>query len=286
MAKSLAQVLDEFKEYVSLTESGTRIKCLITAHEMPARADAVLAYLNGKRFKKAKEWYTQDFSKYLPYIIPYKKNPAKLFCKLTRLQLNKIPREIEKHTQGKRYQRLKENFERRQSRQSVHSDEDDDQEEDEGDEVGEEDIDVEDEDDLETAVEEEKIAAAAAGIWMPEDELKKIVGGVKTKGTKRKPVGQDVGSNAAQDSENEGEAVRGSDQQFEDDADEEIDSDGSDADLKYYIREKPVAVKKHSKGKDGDKGNSTAPDSTDTKAKHGKGGKTESSNSTSKRSKK
>lgn len=75
---------------------------------MPADHGTVQNYLKtSHRLKKMKEWYTHDYSKYLPYIVDHKRDTKKLFCRLTKTKLNKIPQEVEKHWNGKRFQRLK-----------------------------------------------------------------------------------------------------------------------------------------------------------------------------------
>lgn len=68
---------------------------------------AVQSHVNGKKYKKALEWYRHDFSVYEPLIIQHKSKPHKLFCTLTQGELNKIPDQVKKHAEGKRFQRLK-----------------------------------------------------------------------------------------------------------------------------------------------------------------------------------
>ena len=58
---------------------------------MPPNAAIVQQYLDSKKFIKARDWYSQDFSKYEPYIIQHDKQPKFLFCKLTRQMIPKIP---------------------------------------------------------------------------------------------------------------------------------------------------------------------------------------------------
>jgi hypothetical protein len=101
--KSLATLLSENKLLV-LTDNN-KIKCSLSGHEMPARADIVQQYLNSKKYAKAREWYSKDFSKYEPWIVENKVDPKKLYCTLTNLSLNKIPEEVEKHVTGKRFLR-------------------------------------------------------------------------------------------------------------------------------------------------------------------------------------
>jgi hypothetical protein len=100
---SLAEVLSK-NQCLTLTASN-KILCSITGHEMPPRLDAVLSHLNGKKFKKAKEWYTYDYSEFLPHIVLDRKNKLKLHCKLTGQTLNKIPDEVKKHMLGKKFLR-------------------------------------------------------------------------------------------------------------------------------------------------------------------------------------
>ena len=78
---------------------------------MPAEYSIVEAYLkNSLKLKKMKEWYTHDYSKYLPYIVEHKRDTKKLFCRLTKKKLNRIPDEVEKHSKGKKFQRLKKEY--------------------------------------------------------------------------------------------------------------------------------------------------------------------------------
>lgn len=102
---SISEILEKYKEYLTLTPNN-RILCNVTKHEMPiTNIQMVLDHLNSTKFKKAKEWYSYDFTKHLPYIIPHKSNDKKLFCTLTRHEINKIPETIEKHCNGKKFLR-------------------------------------------------------------------------------------------------------------------------------------------------------------------------------------
>eukprot|EP01032_Pedospumella_encystans_P002129 gene2129-2495_t len=101
---TLGQLLSEHK-YLKL-QPNNKILCDVTGHEMSARADVVQGYISGKSFKKQLEWYTHDYTEFLPYIVEDRRNKKQLFCKLTRQPLNKIPAEVRKHMQGKRFKRL------------------------------------------------------------------------------------------------------------------------------------------------------------------------------------
>ena len=106
---SLSEILAKFADTLTLTEKN-KVKCAITEHEMSPNATVVMAYLNGKKFKKAKEWYSYDYSEFLPHIVPDKRDSRKLYCRLTKHGLNKIPEEVKKHVNGKRFLRLKEDL--------------------------------------------------------------------------------------------------------------------------------------------------------------------------------
>ena len=103
---SLADLLATHAAHLELLPTN-KIRCKVTQHELPPRADAVTQHLQGQKFKKALEWYTRDYSEYLPYIVPHRKDPRKLFCVLTKQPLNKIPAEVKKHVSGKRFLKLK-----------------------------------------------------------------------------------------------------------------------------------------------------------------------------------
>ena len=72
---------------------------------MPPKVDVVLGHINGKKFKKSKEWYNYDYSEFEPYIVPDRENSTKLHCKLTGQTLNKIPDEVKRHISGKKFLR-------------------------------------------------------------------------------------------------------------------------------------------------------------------------------------
>lgn len=74
-------------------------------HEMPPDAKCIVTHINGKKFKKALEWYSYDYSQFEPHIIGHKRDEKKLFCVLTKQTLNKIPEEVQKHVSGKRFLR-------------------------------------------------------------------------------------------------------------------------------------------------------------------------------------
>ncbi|GMF38270.1 unnamed protein product [Phytophthora fragariaefolia] len=109
---AVQQLLSEHK-FLEPVESGegdarrVRVKCGLTQHEMLPRADVIEAHLRSKKFIKARDWYCHDYSQYEPYIVPHRRLPKSLYCNVTGTILNRIPSEVEKHVQGKRYKRMK-----------------------------------------------------------------------------------------------------------------------------------------------------------------------------------
>lgn len=117
MAEAPVTVVSLMKEhdFLSLNEFN-KIHCDVTGHDMPAKVEAIQAHLASPKFKKAKEWYKADFSKYEPHITAHKKDPKLLFCHRTQRSLNRIPSEVEAHVNGRRFKfHVKEWEERKQS---------------------------------------------------------------------------------------------------------------------------------------------------------------------------
>ncbi|KAI9980232.1 hypothetical protein PInf_026582 [Phytophthora infestans] len=108
-----AQNLLNQHEFLEVVESGegdnsrVRVKCQLTQHEMLPRVDIIEQHLKSKKFVKARDWYCHDYSQYEPYIVLHRRLPKSLYCNVTGTILNRIPSEVEKHIQGKRYKRMK-----------------------------------------------------------------------------------------------------------------------------------------------------------------------------------
>ena len=69
------------------------------------RCDVVTAHIQGKKFKKAFQWYTHNFSEFLPDIVEHSNNIKQLYCTITGQSLNKIPDEVRRHINGKKFKR-------------------------------------------------------------------------------------------------------------------------------------------------------------------------------------
>jgi hypothetical protein len=104
-----AEVVALMKKYpsLSLNERG-KVHCSLTKHDMPARVDAIQQHVKGTTFVKALHWYAADFTKYEPWIVPSIHSDKRLFCTLTRQEINKIPEEVEGHISTAKFRRLQE----------------------------------------------------------------------------------------------------------------------------------------------------------------------------------
>ena len=96
------------QSHVDLCYLGTgKVKCIVTAHEMAPEEDVVRQHLDSKRYALEKG-YQMNYDHLLPWIQPSREDRRKLICTLTGHELNKIPSQLELHTNSKRYKRLKE----------------------------------------------------------------------------------------------------------------------------------------------------------------------------------
>jgi hypothetical protein len=92
------------------TDYGEKVECELTKHQIKPKVELIEQHLRSKKLERAqKGWFKDDWvEEFLPWIVPHKRDAKRLYCTLTQLAVNKIPEEVEKHVNGKRFLRLKE----------------------------------------------------------------------------------------------------------------------------------------------------------------------------------
>ncbi|KAI0241586.1 Surfeit locus protein 2 [Lamellibrachia satsuma] len=92
---------------LTLIQNGEKVKCTLSGHEMPAKKDALQSYISGKKYQRLHKMKECDLEKYKRHLVPSSKKWRKnqLFCLLTLRHLNNSPVHIQRHTDGKRFQK-------------------------------------------------------------------------------------------------------------------------------------------------------------------------------------
>jgi len=104
LESKVKQFLKSHSDFVYNPETN-RVSCKITGHDMLPSIEHLEKHLRGNKYKLTLA-YNADFTKYEQYfIIPHTKHPKKLYCTLTGMALNKIPEELDKHVEGRRFKK-------------------------------------------------------------------------------------------------------------------------------------------------------------------------------------
>ncbi|XP_012669704.1 surfeit locus protein 2 [Clupea harengus] len=82
-----------------------KIKCTLNGHEFPCNLIELKNFTSGKKFKKLSAVAEFDYSQYEPHVVSSRKEPNHLFCKLTLRHINRLPHQVLRHVNGKRFQK-------------------------------------------------------------------------------------------------------------------------------------------------------------------------------------
>lgn len=94
-----------------LDERG-KVLCKLSNHEIPCKILLLREYVETKKFKRLykklkspEKIYANIEGKYKDFFVPSKKNPSRLFCTLTKKEVNKLPHELEKYVSGYKFRK-------------------------------------------------------------------------------------------------------------------------------------------------------------------------------------
>ncbi|KYQ88768.1 hypothetical protein DLAC_10803 [Tieghemostelium lacteum] len=144
------EILDFLKAHsdFELTNKDTphpRIKCNLTNHEMPVKIEKLKEHLESKKYITAQA-KTFDFSKYEQHhVVLSKAKEGKLYCRVTKTELNMIPSEVENHINGRKYKNA---LEEKKRQRKVLSEENANEKSDKNDNNGDKEEEEEDDDDI------------------------------------------------------------------------------------------------------------------------------------------
>lgn len=108
MGSELDQLLGKYAS-LKCNEEKTKIICEWSGHEMPLSAEHVNSYVSGNKYKKllTKNINQADLAKYKEFLVASTKSWGKnqFFCLLTLKHVNKQPDHVQKHVEGRRFQK-------------------------------------------------------------------------------------------------------------------------------------------------------------------------------------
>ena len=103
----VARLVEQHSDVFTVVQASNRVRCKFTGHEVPTdRADQLEEHLKSDKLRKAREWYAFDYKIFEPDIIPDRNDARRLYCRITKKPLNRIPDEVKRHVAGKTFRRL------------------------------------------------------------------------------------------------------------------------------------------------------------------------------------
>ena len=109
------EVLKITKNYpgvFTILDGNKKLICNLTKHEIANTREALTSYIEGKKFKriygklKAPEKYLEKVDvKYKEFFVPSRRSKSRVFCKLTKKEMNDVPYELEQHIAGYRFKK-------------------------------------------------------------------------------------------------------------------------------------------------------------------------------------
>ncbi|XP_014776301.1 surfeit locus protein 2 [Octopus bimaculoides] len=106
LSAEIQKILSENSHLKYLSDTG-KIKCSLSGHEMSCDAKVVNSYLHGKKHKRLKALNDYDYDKYRQHLVDSTKRFPKnqLLCLLTYKYINNLQSSIQKHINGRKFQK-------------------------------------------------------------------------------------------------------------------------------------------------------------------------------------
>ena len=112
MDSEVLKITENYPGVFGISDGNKKLICKLTKHEMPNTKEALTSYIEGKKFKriygklKAPEKYLEKVDiKYKDFFVPSRRSKSKVFCKLTKKEMNNVPYELEQHIAGYRFKK-------------------------------------------------------------------------------------------------------------------------------------------------------------------------------------
>ncbi|GMR33901.1 hypothetical protein PMAYCL1PPCAC_04096 [Pristionchus mayeri] len=166
--KALDELLAKFPVFEKV-EKFNKLRCTLTAHELPARAADVQKYCETKKFVTAFEVYT--IRKEHPDVFEDLDEKSVVGCKITKTVLAADPADMRRHLEGKKFKKKLEWRKKREAQGlEVSSDEEEEDEEEEPMDEGEKDKEEADtDDDFEEEDDDDEVEAEYPGLGKKEE---------------------------------------------------------------------------------------------------------------------
>ncbi|CAB1332750.1 unnamed protein product [Coregonus sp. 'balchen'] len=97
--------------FLEFTDDSRKIKCTLNGHDLPCNLKELQNFTKGKKYQKLSSTAEFSYSQYEPHVVPSSKQPNHLFCKLTLRHINRLPHQVLRHVNGKRFQKAKKKYE-------------------------------------------------------------------------------------------------------------------------------------------------------------------------------
>lgn len=110
IADSIKDILNKYPGVFEVIHDGKKLKCHLTNHELNMSQKSLEDYVGGKKFqrlynklKSPKNYIVKVESKYKDFFVPSKNSKSRLYCTLTKKEVNNLPHALEKYTSGYKF---------------------------------------------------------------------------------------------------------------------------------------------------------------------------------------